>query len=400
MKVSKFILLTTLMTLCAACSSYDEPVLNETVNSESKSANRLTVSQAEKIASDVIANFSDVDKTRAETPSPSVEFVIRSAKTRSAAANDTIAYVFNYPDNGGFVMMSPDPTLEDPLVAYSDKGNLDINDEFVNDQIIYPLENYIEATSTVPGTRATIDPLPGFGGTTTEVVEWLSPQLIISLNQRSPWNSVVVSELKKEQAAGCVPVACALILSRCKTNFTLRNKQYNFEEITKCIAINQGVPELGSTTYSYTTAVNQMAQLLWDIGQEIGATYYEDGSTGATNSVAITNLINWGLTSSTNKLVRNYNENTIKNYLNDNNLIYISGHCEVGERVAGHAWVADGYQVLRRKTDFVYLPSVTYIHFNWGWGGKGDGYYNGTIYTPYSGCSATIYEYCTFKIQN
>lgn len=131
MKVTKFILLTALITMFGACSAYDEPALKVTVNTESNSTNRLTVSQAEKIASDVIANLSEGGETRAEVPTPTVEFVICSAKTRSAAANDTIAYVFNYPDNGGFVMMSPDPTLEEPLVAYSDKGNLDINDYFV-----------------------------------------------------------------------------------------------------------------------------------------------------------------------------------------------------------------------------------------------------------------------------
>lgn len=99
----KFVIFTALTVLMAACSAYDEPVVKETVDKEFNPAvNRLTVSQAEKLASEVIADFHEEDVTRTEVPTPDVEFILRSAKTRSVATNDTIAFVFNYPDNGGF----------------------------------------------------------------------------------------------------------------------------------------------------------------------------------------------------------------------------------------------------------------------------------------------------------
>lgn len=60
-----------LMTLFAACSSFDEHALKEAIKSESNSVNRLTIAQAEKIASDVIAGFFEGEETRAEVPSPS-----------------------------------------------------------------------------------------------------------------------------------------------------------------------------------------------------------------------------------------------------------------------------------------------------------------------------------------
>lgn len=103
-------------------------------------------------------------------------------------------------------MVSPDPIVEEPLVAYSDKGHLDINDDFVKDQIIYPLEYYIETISSAPATRISVDPWHGIGGTTTKVVEWMSPELIISLDQDAPWNKVVAEVHNgKDYVTGCVP---------------------------------------------------------------------------------------------------------------------------------------------------------------------------------------------------
>lgn len=407
MRKFKFVIFTALTVLMAACSAYDEPVVKETVDKEFNPAvNRLTVSQAEKLASEVIADFHEEDVTRTEVPTPDVEFILRSAKTRSVATNDTIAFVFNYPDNGGFVMMSPDPTLDEPLIAYSDKGHLDINDDFVKNQIIYPLEDYIETISSSPATRIEL-PTPDPGVSVVyEAVEYISPKVLISLNQNAPWNKVVVEVHNGiNYVTGCVPVAAALIMSRCKSNFTLRDKYYNFAEITKCIAIYQGVPGLGSTTYSYDTAVNQMAQLLSDIGQEFDAKYRivdNEYKTSAGSDDAFSKLISWGYTSPFNNLRYDYNVDTLKSLLDEGNIVYVTGWRENDGKRSAHAWVADGNQVRRMKSNLpgIVYPSTTYAHFNWGWGVSYDGYFSGYVYTPYDGCSyhASGREYAAFKL--
>lgn len=303
-------------------------------------------------------------------------------------------------------MVSPDPIVEEPLVAYSDKGHLDINDDFVKDQIIYPLEYYIETISSAPATRISVDPWHGIGGTTTKVVEWMSPELIISLDQDAPWNKVVAEVHNgKDYVTGCVPVAMALIMTRCKSTFMLRGKHYNFAEITKCIAINQGVPGLGTTTYSYNTAVNEMAQLLSDIGQEVNAEYVLTDTkrhTSAYSDDAFNKMKSWGFVSPFSSLKYGYNADILKTYLKEGNIVYVSGISHTSEGSKGHSWVADGYQVLRRESESAILlyTSMTYVHFNWGWGGRCDGYFSGNIYTPYTGCdySAENKEYAAFKL--
>ena len=109
----------------------------------------------------------------------------------------------------------------------------------------------------------------------------------------------------------------------------------------------------------------------------------------------------WGYVPSFEGLRFNYDADTIKSYLQDNNVVYVRGTTVVDNKSGGHAWVADGYEV--RRTIFnvpgYYLSPVTYVHFNWGWGGRYNGYFSGSIYTPYEGCTYTSNEYSSFKIQ-
>ena len=390
----RFILFTILSVLIGGCSNIEEPAFTDkSINDSDAVRNRFTISQAEGIASSIIAEFSNESVTRTSDSTPDVEIILRSSKTRSQSSNDTLAYVFNYPDNGGFVIMSPDPKLEDPLVAYSDKGHINTSDDFVKTQIFNPLEYYIE---TIPSYTSTRVVLPGGNyHIVYDVLEWLSPQIIISLDQDAPWNKVVTAKLGNGYLAGCVPVAAALVMSRCKDSFSLRGKNYNFKEITKCIAINQGVSGLGTTKYSYEQAVNEMAQLLWDLGQEFDAKYIVD-RTGADSTKAVPMIINWGFASPFSTYKYNYTADILKTYLETNNVIYVTGNREN----SGHAWVCDGYQVRRNKSAIsgIVFPSVTYVHMNWGLGGWCDGYFSGSIYTPVDGYTYEANLYCPFKI--
>lgn len=395
MRQTRFFLILALIGLFGACSSYDEPALNGKASQGSRVENRLTVLQAESIASAILSEFSENGQTRSDV-APEVEYVLRSSKTRSVASNDTIAYVFNYPDNGGFVMISPDPSLDEPLVAYSDKGNLDINDEFVMDQIIFPLESYIDFAASSPSTRSLDPPF----GTGVEVgymiVESVKPQIIINLDQYNPWNKVVVAEKGLGHVAGCVPVASALVMSRCKSNLTFKTKFYNFKEITKAIVIQQGVEGVGTTSYSYSQAVDDMAQFLYDFGITINADY-QIGQTDATSGQAILRMIFLGYSTPFTGLRDDYDADILKTYIKDGNLVYVTGTRPGG----AHAWVADGYQIVKPiyNDPLMPTPKTTYAHFNWGWGGNYNGYFSGSVYTPFEGRTYTANQYSAVKLE-
>lgn len=58
----------------------------------------------------------------------------------------------------------------------------------------------------------------------------------------------------------------------------------------------------------------------------------------------------------------------IKNEIGTNNIVVFSGTDTVAS--AGHLWLADGGYFSNNTTD-----GTSYLHFNWGWGGKADGWF-------------------------
>ena len=63
--------------------------------------------------------------------------------TLSYTANtgiDNDFYVFNYPNNGGFVIVSADERTTHPVLAYSDQGSFD--PESIPDNAAYILQTY------------------------------------------------------------------------------------------------------------------------------------------------------------------------------------------------------------------------------------------------------------------
>ncbi len=400
MKKLPFFLGLMMLFLCA-CSQLDENDLRSGLKSEGHSSNSTShISEADaiQIANSVISSMS----TRSENAmSPSVDYVVKSGYTRSMDIPDTLAYVFNYPGNSGFAIISTDSRVE-PLLAYSNEGNLDLSDEFVRENILLPTEEYI--STQIPANPNDV-PLPGHGDWELgyRTVETMSPIISMNLKQYAPWNKKIVEALGGDYVTGCVPVASIYIMTYCKPSFTFNGKYYNAAEIVKCIAINQGATGLGTTNYSYSLAVDQIAQLLFDFGRSIGAKYKynevdHDYYTEAYSSVACNKLISSSFSSPTNLIDFNFVEHTAVDYLKSDYLLYMQGRTTDDED--GHAWVSDGYEL---KTVFNQLPNlpapgtIPYLHFNWGWNGLYNGYFYSKVYSV-AGYNLVGQKYCAFKI--
>lgn len=259
--------------LISSCTqSFEDVTYPQSSSREKVTDSKIDQNEAVAIAHQALAGLSVTRSSHAE---PKVEYIVRSSRTRSNVS-DTIAYVVNYPENSGFAIVSTDRRFE-TLLAYSDEGNIDIKDEQTQAEVILPIEQYMNEDAGLGDIP--VNPNPGLDFA-YDVIEWCAPKVIIKLTQEDPWNAKVVEEKGECYLAGCVPVAVATIMSHCKSSLTFEGIYYNFSEITKCIAIHQGASGLGSTNYSYSLAVAKMGQLLWDIGQKLGATY-SPGSTGA-----------------------------------------------------------------------------------------------------------------------
>lgn len=78
-------------------------------------SHHITLTRAESIADKCMGSTTRSKSGR------TVDFVMSDGDTR--ALSDTVAYIFNYEDNGGFIMISSDDRVY-PILATSETGNL------------------------------------------------------------------------------------------------------------------------------------------------------------------------------------------------------------------------------------------------------------------------------------
>ncbi|MGM0650939.1 MAG: C10 family peptidase, partial [Bacteroidota bacterium] len=136
---------------------------------------------------------------------------------------------------------------------------------------------------------------------------------------------------------------------------------------------------MGTSLNAYNPDV---ADLLYHIGISVDMNYGPDASGMHNHKGAYTLRTYFGYNDSTSYLFRDSLDESFDwtgmliDHLDQHIPVYYAGW---GDTVfqSGHAFIADGYQ------------DSTYFHFNWGWGGSADGYFNLNSLTP-SGADFTL----------
>jgi hypothetical protein len=130
-----------------------------------------------------------------------------------------------------------------------------------------------------------------------------------------------------------------------------------------------------SNTYSSSStsaSKKAVAELMYHCGVGVEMDYTDDGSSAGDISAATALKTYFGYDAGITYLSRNYYSYTewidlIKTELKDNRPIYYSGN---SDDEYGHAFVCDGYD------------ANGLFHFNWGWGGMSDGYFEVSALNP------------------
>ncbi len=135
------------------------------------------------------------------------------------------------------------------------------------------------------------------------------------------------------------------------------------------------------------TKTEQLADLLHYFGIQIGASQNPNGSTGANSLIAMNYLSTLDYDRYGNLGLLECNQGfigyrpVIYSMIDSGKPLMIRGECitDAGTSSAdtsGHSWLIDGY--LRRHMTRPDGDEYTsyYVHFNWGWRGKYDGYYS------------------------
>lgn len=291
--------------------------------------------------------------------------------------DQVIFYVFNFDPEGFVIVAGDDASL--PILGYNTKGTTTLG-EF-NCNIASFFSSYEQAILDIHDRK-----LPN----TETISEWdailsnrfsapesnrsVGPLMATEWDQDYPWNAFCPPDPEGpggHALAGCVATAMGQIMKYWSYPNQGNGSHSYYHHIYGQLSAN-----FGETTYNWanmpnTTSTNATAELLFHLGVSVDMNYGADGS-GAFCQHARDSFVDYFRYHPDAQLVwrNNYTFdewlNVIKNQLDNLRPMYYSGEGSEG----GHAFVCDGYD------------ANNHLHFNWGWSGYYNGFYQINNLTP------------------
>ncbi|MBE6299972.1 MAG: hypothetical protein E7083_06540, partial [Bacteroidales bacterium] len=300
---------------------------------------------------------------------------------------DPTFYVFNNPDGEGFVIVSGDSNTRS-IIGYSFEGNISAPDEIpspmqdylscIDAEVKYVRENI---TSTGNNLKNYNENIAGTPIVEIETAKW---------GQGAPFNKFCKTYTGVSGAqTGCVPTAFAIVMRHHQWpshgNGTLTwyydgdgdEATYDpIEELTDLSARNYDWGNMPLSFSSYTEEqATQVATIMSDLGKAFGVSYStSNDGTSVSDPGSTEKMQTYFNYSNVSVSALRYGDDIdswieqLKGSLADNNPVpYAAYNSVTGSR---HMFVVDGY------TD------TDYFHFNWGWSGSDNGWYQLTTMTP------------------
>jgi len=295
------------------------------------------------------------------------------AEVKLAYSNSGL-YVFNRAGSGYVIVSAHDGAR--PILGYSDAGQFDAGN--MPEAMRELLESYTQQLQWLddgtPLVRQEEDALDD-GDTEASLPVSIAPLLAdVRFSQKDPFNRLcpaVSSTNTDKSAAGCVAVAMAQIMKyyRYPAQGSGSHSYTTKTSKTTCSA------DFGNTTYNWPyifatydanrseQACNAVATLVYHCGVSVDMNY---GSSSGASSDDVPAAMNEYFCYDANSRIAEHYYHTnaqwdrmLKEELAAGRPVYMAGH----NPDAGHAFVCDGYD------------ASGYFHFNWGWGGKSNGYF-------------------------
>jgi hypothetical protein len=332
-------------------------------------ANPVSVSQAKLVGQQFVqANF-DLSRQAGE-----LTLVYTGTSTRGEAC----FYVFNV-GNEGFVMVSADDIYR-PIVGYSDEGAFDAQN--INPELNYMLNELISFRSD----KLTGEAAPAVASEWMQVTQ-RGTQLSFNggrantylcttrWNQDDPYNYYCPQASGGPGGrtyAGCVATAMSQVMKYWDHPLKGTGSHTNYNSGFGALTVN-----FGETTYDWDNMPNSInnnspqeqidaiATLMYHCGIAVDMHYAIDGSGAYSQDVPqriyqYFDYTNQAVLRSRDSYSYENWANMLKESFDMGWPVYYSGQSPDG----GHAFVCDGYD------------DANLFHYNWGWGGSGDGWFD------------------------
>ena len=372
-----------------------------------ETSDKLSEQQAISIALSAAHNFFGSSSRTNHHVTASHAHII-SSNPASRTATDTVLYIVNFDDDNGFAIVNANKK-GDQLYAVTDKGqyntlNLDANPPGLNMYVDYAIQK-----SKLDANGTTITPVfePYQILKTDTLYSGLPPKII-----DAQWDQTgFYGQFCPNGIAGCVPVALGQALTRHKEpqEIALTFPNASYDKIIcdwDIIGKVKGFPNFSTSIFSSDGIDNhtKIGLLLREIGYRLNVTYYAE-STGlpAYQIYTVRELADELLQGSSVSVSPFYETGnqfaiTQEDLSNGNGIIFMGGigTYPTTQLSAGHAWVVDSFKHLF-LTDNIYevgdngrltlikrgeTREIYYVHINWGWGGRNNGYFLPTVLNP------------------
>ena len=300
---------------------------------------------------------------------------IDSAFFVTSNISDTLLIVVNYSNNSGFALVAAEQS-ETPILGIFERGSfLDSYNNNPAFKLCYEeiLANQADAQKKHLTTRSSEESYDNVVSTITSNKS-LGPFVTVNWGQRAPFNLYCPNSI-----AGCTPIAIAQAMSYFEYPNAL-SITYT-DTIASPIRLNWREMKAHSNNAFCSPLCNTcktLSHLLREIGHRCNASY-NTSSTGAWPYAEFLSKFRYQCKESSS-----FNLDDIDTYLGDYRLTLL---CGFSPSNTGHTWVVDGIKTTR-YTNTYYLENLdgsetevfsedckdTYLHFNFGWYGSGNGY--------------------------
>ena len=333
-------------------------------------AQRISYLEAERVAKKQL-KISGSHDNRLKSGNRNKQDIQFSDAKAGKLKNDTLFYIFNVPDNMGFVIVSADKRVH-PIIGYSLSGNYDENNqppsferwmENRKGEIAFAVENKLPPDNKIITEWENLFSSEEINTTATASVE---PLIKTTWNQGCYYNELCPVDVNGSCGhvwTGCVATSTAQIMKYWNyPSSGVGEHSYYHSEYGELYA------DFGSANYNWeampanlTESNAAVATLMYHCGVAVEMDYSPDGSSAGGPLAALKNYFKYS-TEAMYVWMEDYSQVDWQNLLRDE-LNLLRPVWYRGDGSGGHAFICDGYQ------------DENYFHFNWGWGGYMDGYY-------------------------
>ena len=306
------------------------------------------------------------------------------------AVNDTLApyYIVSRGDNAGFVIVSGDDCLPE-IIGYTDTG--DFIEEQMPPALLDMLEGYAELVEKAQAADAPARaPRKVVAGRTS-----IEPIVKAHWHQSSPYNDLApfITNTTNRAVTGCTCTAAVMVLHHFRRDLPgellATTPTYGYGDAPVTVSYPKGTPILWDLMqYNYNgTYPEEMRNAVAVLNAAFGAGIWQ--TYGSSTSGQIANIVDgynqyFNLSSTCQykggTSQSSWESTVYNNLVKGQPIVYAGVHPTNG----GHAIILDGYNA-----------NNGLFHFNFGWGGQGDGYYtldDETGVNGFSGQQGMVYN--------